>query len=86
MIKEAVKAFGRLDALINNAAGNFICPAEKLTPNGWKAVIEIVLNGTFFAIAAARHWIDQKRQGVILNMATTYAWGAGAGVVHSAAA
>lgn len=80
MITEAVKVFGRLDALINNAAGNFICPAEKLTPNGWKAVIDIVLNGTFFCSqAAARHWIDQKQQGVILNMAATYAWGAGAG-------
>ena len=87
MIKEAIKAFGQLDALINNAAGNFICPAEKLTPNGWKAVIEIVLNGTFFCSqAAARHWIDQKQQGVILNMAATYAWGAGAGAVRSAAA
>lgn len=47
MVAEALHVFGRLDALINNAAGNFICPAEKLTPNGWKAVIEIVLNGTF---------------------------------------
>lgn len=47
MAAEVLRVFGRLDALINNAAGNFICPAEKLTPNGWKAVIEIVLNGTF---------------------------------------
>ncbi|OCB99529.1 putative 2,4-dienoyl-CoA reductase [Bacillus amyloliquefaciens] len=87
MITEAVNVFGRLDALINNAAGNFICPAEKLTPNGWKAVIEIVLNGTFFCSqAAARHWIEKEQKGVILNMAATYAWGAGAGVVHSAAA
>lgn len=59
MIKEAIKAFGQLDALINNAAGNFICPAEKLTPNGWKAVIEIVLNGTFFAA--------KQRQGIGLT-------------------
>ncbi len=80
MITEAIKAFGRLDALINNAAGNFICPAEKLTPNGWKAVIEIVLNGTFFCgQAAAKHWIERQKKGVILNMAATYAWGAGAG-------
>lgn len=49
MITGTVETFGRLDALINNAAGNFICPAEKLTPNGWRAVIDIVLNGTFFA-------------------------------------
>ncbi|WP_413287217.1 2,4-dienoyl-CoA reductase [Bacillus mojavensis] len=87
MVAEALNGFGRLDALINNAAGNFICPAEKLTPNGWKAVIEIVLNGTFFCSqAAARHWIEHQQKGVILNMAATYAWGAGAGVAHSAAA
>lgn len=87
MITEGIRAFGRVDALINNAAGNFICPAEKLTPNGWKAVIEIVLNGTFFCSqAAARYWIEKQQKGVIVNMAATYAWGAGAGVVHSAAA
>lgn len=80
MITEGIRAFGRVDALINNAAGNFICPAEKLTPNGWKAVIEIVLNGTFFCSqAAARYWIEKQQKGVIVNMAATYAWGAGAG-------
>ncbi|MED4819955.1 2,4-dienoyl-CoA reductase [Bacillus atrophaeus] len=87
MITGTVETFGRLDALINNAAGNFICPAEKLTPNGWRAVIDIVLNGTFFCSQAAAHyWIEQQQKGTILNMAATYAWGAGAGVVHSAAA
>lgn len=49
MVKFAVDTFGDVDALINNAAGNFLVPAEKLSPNGWKAVIDIVLNGTFFA-------------------------------------
>ncbi|MCP6683168.1 2,4-dienoyl-CoA reductase [Bacillus nakamurai] len=87
MVAKTEEDFGRVDALINNAAGNFICPAEDLSPNGWKAVIDIVLNGTFFCSqAAGRHWIKTKQKGSILNMAATYAWGAGAGVVHSAAA
>lgn len=87
MINETAARFGTIDALVNNAAGNFICPAEKLSVNGWKAVIDIVLNGTFYCSQAAyRYWIKHKKNGLILNMAATYAWGAGAGVVHSAAA
>ena len=87
MVKFTVQTFGRIDGLVNNAAGNFIVNAEKLSPNGWKAVIDIVLNGTFYCTSAvARYWIDQGMKGSILNMVATYAWGAGAGVVHSAAA
>lgn len=87
MITETAGRFGTIDALVNNAAGNFICPAEKLSVNGWKAVIDIVLNGTFYCSqAAGRYWIKEKKRGQILNMVATYAWGAGAGVVHSAAA
>ena len=87
MVKFTAHTFGRIDGLVNNAAGNFIVNAEKLSPNGWKAVIDIVLNGTFYCTSAvARYWIDQGIKGSILNMVATYAWGAGAGVVHSAAA
>ncbi|MGI0150567.1 MAG: SDR family NAD(P)-dependent oxidoreductase, partial [Thermoplasmata archaeon] len=45
--------FGRLDLLVNNAAGNFVVPAERLTPNGWRAVVGIVLDGTFYCSRAA---------------------------------
>lgn len=87
MVKFAIATFGRIDGLVNNAAGNFIVHAEKLSPNGWKAVIDIVLNGTFYCSSeVGRYWIDNKIEGAILNMVATYAWGAGAGVVHSAAA
>ncbi|MGE6631185.1 2,4-dienoyl-CoA reductase [Bacillus sp. NPDC077027] len=87
MVQFAVSTFGGIDALINNAAGNFICPTEKLSPNGWRAVIDIVLNGTFFCShAVGNYWIRQKKEGSIVNMVATYAWGAGAGVAHSAAA
>jgi NAD(P)-dependent dehydrogenase (short-subunit alcohol dehydrogenase family) len=77
---------GRIDALVNNAAGNFVAPAEKLSPNGWKAVIDIVLNGSFYAAAAAgRHMLSQG-SGAILNVIATYAWHGHPGTVHSAAA
>ncbi|HYA54512.1 MAG TPA: SDR family NAD(P)-dependent oxidoreductase, partial [Thermoplasmata archaeon] len=45
--------YGRLDVLVNNAAGNFVAPAEKITTNGWRAVVGIVLDGTFFCSKAA---------------------------------
>ena len=87
MVQYTVKTFGRIDGLVNNAAGNFLVHAEKLSPNGWKAVIDIVLNGTFYCTSAVgRYWIEHGIKGSIINMVATYAWGAGAGVVHSAAA
>lgn len=87
MIKLVDKKFGRIDAFVNNAAGNFICPAENLTINGWKSVIDIVLNGTFYCSSAVgKYWIEKQTKGAILNMVATYAWNAGAGVIHSAAA
>ncbi|WNS76986.1 2,4-dienoyl-CoA reductase [Bacillus sp. DTU_2020_1000418_1_SI_GHA_SEK_038] len=87
MVDETVKAFGRIDYLINNAAGNFICPAEKLSVNGWNSVIDIVLNGTFYCSSEiGKYWIEKGIKGSIINMVATYAWDAGAGVIHSAAA
>lgn len=77
---------GRIDVLINNAAGNFIARAEDITANGWMAVIGIVLNGSFFcARAASRHMLPQ-RSGKILNVTASYAWVGGPGTVHSACA
>lgn len=87
MVGVADKAFGRIDFLVNNAAGNFICPAEKLSVNGWKSVIDIVLNGTFYCSSlVGKYWIEKGIKGSIINMVATYAWGAGAGVIHSASA
>ncbi|KAA0548126.1 2,4-dienoyl-CoA reductase [Bacillus sp. BGMRC 2118] len=87
MVDETVKTFGRIDYLVNNAAGNFICPAENLSVNGWKSVIDIVLNGTFYCSSAVgKYWIEKGIKGSIINMVATYAWGAGAGVIHSASA
>ena len=87
MVSETVEAFGRIDHLVNNAAGNFIAPAEELSANGWNSVINIVLNGTFYCSqAVGKYWIENKIKGSILNIVATYAWNAGAGVIHSASA
>ncbi|EZP78987.1 short chain dehydrogenase [Parageobacillus genomosp. 1] len=87
MVKRTDAEFGRIDALINNAAGNFICPAEKLSINGWNSVINIVLNGTFYCSReVGNYWIQRGQKGSIINIVATYAWHAGAGVIHSASA
>lgn len=87
LINFADEKFGKIDGLVNNAAGNFIVKAEELSPNGWNAVIDIVLNGTFYCSSAVgNYWIKKGQKGAILNMLATYAWDAGPGVIHSAAA
>lgn len=87
MIEKIDKEFGRIDVLVNNAAGNFLCHAEDLSPNGWNAVINIVLNGTFYCSQSiGKYWIEKEIKGTIINMVATYAWDAGPGVIHSAAA
>src|SRR5690625_282747 len=74
MVEETLEVFGRIDHLVNNAAGNFIVNAEDLSPNGWKAVIDIVLNGTFYCSqAVGKYWIEKDIQGSIVNMGATYA-------------
>ena len=66
--------FGRIDTVINNAAGNFMARTEKLTPNAFNAVVGIVLNGTFHCTQAfAKRWIAEKLGGNVLNVVTTYA-------------
>lgn len=85
-IDSVAAEFGRLDALVNNAAGNFVCPAEDLSPGGWRAVVDIVLNGSFYATrAAAQHMLAAGR-GAILSVIASYAWHGHPGTVHSAAA
>lgn len=87
MVQSVDAAFGRIDYLVNNAAGNFVCPAEELSVNGWNAVINIVLNGTFYCSSAVgKYWIEKGVAGRIVNMIATYAWDAGPGVIHSASA
>ncbi len=77
---------GRLDLLVNNAAGNFVVPAERLSPNGWKAVTGIVLDGSFLCSRAAFPLLRASGRGAIVNIVASYAWMAGPGTVHSASA
>jgi NAD(P)-dependent dehydrogenase (short-subunit alcohol dehydrogenase family) len=87
MVVRTVKHFGGLDILINNAAGNFIARAEDLSPNGWNAVIGIVLNGTFYCSrAVGQYWIARQRRGAIVNILANYIWTGSPGTIHSAAA
>jgi NAD(P)-dependent dehydrogenase (short-subunit alcohol dehydrogenase family) len=70
----AEKEFGRVDTLVNNAAGNFIARTETLSPNAFSAVTGIVLHGTFHCtLALGRRWIAAKQPGNVLNIVTTYA-------------
>jgi len=75
------------DVLVNNAAGNFPVPAEDLSPNGWRTVVDIVLNGTFVCSREfGRRHIAAGTPGSIVNIGATYAWTGGPGFAHSAAA
>ena len=78
--------FGKIDILVNNAAGNFLYPAEKLPFKGWDAVIGIVLNGSFYCSQIFGNQMIQQKQGQIVNILATYAWTGGPGTVHSACA
>ena len=72
--RQADEQFGRIDTVINNAAGNFMARTERLSPNAFNAVIGIVLNGTFNCTQAfGKKWIAEKLGGNVLNISTTYA-------------
>ena len=77
---------GRIDFLVNNAAGNFIVQADQLSVNGWNTVIGIVLNGSFYCTSAVGKRMIARGGGTMLNVIANYAWTGGAGVIHSAAA
>jgi NAD(P)-dependent dehydrogenase (short-subunit alcohol dehydrogenase family) len=77
---------GRLDVLVNNAAGNFVCPAERMSANAWRAVLGIVLDGTFYCSKHATRVMKRSGGGAQLNVIATYAWTGMAGVAHSASA
>lgn len=88
MLQKVLDTFGKADVLLNNAAGNFISPTERLSASAFDTIIDIVLKGSKnCTLAFGKHWIDTKQQSsVILNIVTTYAWTGSAYVVPSATA
>ncbi|MCK4904239.1 MAG: SDR family oxidoreductase, partial [Candidatus Marinimicrobia bacterium] len=86
VVDETIKKFGKIDILVNNAAGNFISPTELLSPGGFKVIVDIVLNGTFNFTQAVGKEMIKAETGTILNIVTTYAWTGSGYVVPSAAA
>lgn len=88
MLNEVLNQFGKVDILVNNAAGNFISPTERLSANAFDTIIDIVLKGSKnCTLALGKHWIDKgKKNKTVLNIVTTYAWTGSGYVVPSAMA
>ena len=87
VINSSINKFGRIDGLLNNAAGNFISPTERLSPKAFDVIVDIVLKGTYnYSLLLGKYWIKHKQSATILNIVTTYAWTGSAFVAPSAAA
>lgn len=85
VIRQAEETFGQVHGVLNNAAGNFISPTERLSHRAFDIVVDIVLKGTYYTtLAAGKNWIAKKQPGVFLNIVTTYAWTGSGYVVPSA--
>ncbi|GIP20717.1 SDR family oxidoreductase [Paenibacillus sp. J22TS3] len=86
LVNAVEQHYGHIDVLVNNAAGNFISPTERLSPRAVDAVLNIVLHGTFYTtLEVGKRWIEQQRPGTMLNIVTTYA-STGSGFVTPSAA
>ncbi len=87
MREKAEEIFGRVDVLVNNAAGNFISPTERLSANAFSTIIDIVLKGTVnCTLEFGKRWIENKQAANVLNIVTTYAFTGSGYVVPSAVA
>ena len=88
MLQKTLARFGRVDGLVNNAAGNFISPTERLSSNAFDTIIDIVLKGSKnCTLAFGKHWIKEKqKEATVINIVTTYAWTGSGYVVPSATA
>ncbi|GAB3165881.1 SDR family oxidoreductase [Telluribacter humicola] len=87
VLEQAISRFGQVDGLVNNSAGNFISPTERLSYKAVDVVVDIVLRGTYyFTLAAGKYWIEKNIKGTVLNISTTYAWTGSGWVVPSAMA
>ncbi len=87
LVEQIYTRFGRLDIVVNNAAGNFISPTERLSSRAFDTIVDIVLKGTYnCTLTVGKKWLSEKQKGVFLNIVTTYAWTGSSYVVPSACA
>jgi len=87
VLARTIETFGRVDGLLNNSAGNFISPTERLSYKAFDTIVDIVLRGTYyFTLAVGKYWIENKIPGTVLNISTTYASTGSGYVVPSAVA
>ncbi|GAB3990563.1 SDR family oxidoreductase [Spirosoma daeguense] len=87
VIAQTIEKFGKIDGLLNNSAGNFISPTERLSYKAFDTIVDIVLRGTYyFTLAVGKYWIENKIPGTVLNISTTYATTGSGYVVPSAVA
>lgn len=87
MLAHSVERFGKVNGLVNNAAGNFISPTERLSAKAFDTVVDIVLKGTYYCtLAFGKYWIKEQIPASVLSIVTTYAWTGSGFVVPSACA
>jgi 2,4-dienoyl-CoA reductase [(3E)-enoyl-CoA-producing], peroxisomal len=85
-VAKTVEVFGKLDTLVNGAAGNFLAPAAGLSPNGFRTVIDIDLMGTFNAARAAFEHLRASGNGLVLNISATLHYHGTPLQIHASAA
>jgi peroxisomal 2,4-dienoyl-CoA reductase len=86
LVQAAVAAFGRIDVLVNNAAGSFLAAARKITPKGWQSVVDTTLNGTFYCSQAVGRQMITQGGGKIINITATLHFKGSPGLIAPAAA
>lgn len=87
VIEAGIEEFGEINGLVNNAAGNFISPTERLSPKAFDVIVDIVLKGSYnCTLLLGKYWIEKKIPATVLNIVTTYSWTGSGYVVPSAVA
>ncbi|HTR50066.1 MAG TPA: SDR family oxidoreductase [Kofleriaceae bacterium] len=85
-VRQTIEKFGKLDTVVNGAAGNFLAPAAALSPNGFRTVVEIDLVGTFIASRSAFEALQQSGDGLVLNISATLHYHGTPAQIHASAA
>lgn len=87
VIEQGINTFGEINGLVNNAAGNFVSPTERLSHKAFDVITDIVLKGSYnCTLALGKYWIKNQIKGTIMNIVTTYSWTGSGYVVPSACA